>query len=643
MFSAAGERQILPMHTKSTRIGLRAAFIAEWIGAAMFSVLRVLTMAILAVGAVWATDRPNVLVMMSADQGWGELSSASHPQVRTPRLDRLREEGMDFRRMIAAPTGAATRAQLFSGLHEFRCGVSHTLAGRNLVRPEITLLPEIFRQAGYRTAIIGRWGLGDAYPHRPEDRGFEEFWVNGGHFLGQTSDFWGNTNQSPRVRTQGGWVPREGHVTAVWAAEAKRYLAARATDGQPFFLHLGFTVPHAPYEAPPGAAERFTKAGVPEPAASFHALIEDLDAKVGDVLDELARLKLDDSTIVVFLGDNGPALATLSSGLKGLKGSPDEGGVRVPAFIRWPAKIAAKQQYTALMGVDDLFPTIVGMCGLAQPTRPCSAARDVSGFLLGKAESPAKRSIFTHVGCWSGDDRPERHRSVGFAVREGDWVLSGLELCDVAKDPGQRNNLFEREPEVATRMLADYGVWWSGIQATVRDPVRYVVGDVRQPVVRLNASEWWPSREVGGAVGAEGLASQTSVRRLLEEFQAGGPVPETSGLWKLRVARDGHYRIKLSMLPDEAPRTEIDRLGQLKPGMVHLRTGPKELQMEVVKGATAVTLRLDLAAGELDLEALFSGQLQAGRILGALFAEIERVGDRKRPEFDFDFEVKPKK
>jgi hypothetical protein len=147
---------------------------------------------------------------------------------------------------------------------------------------------------------------------------------------------------------------------------------------------------------------------------------------------------------------------------------------------------------------------------------------------------------------------------------------------------------------------------------------------------------------VGGALGAEGLASQANVRRLLEDFQAGGPVPETSGIWKLRVAREGHYRIKLAMLPDEAPRAEIDRLGQLKAGMVHLRTGRKELQMEVVKGATSVTMRLDLAAGDLDLEAWFSGQLPNGRILGALFAELERVGDRKRPELDLDFEVQPK-
>jgi len=550
---------------------------------------------------------------------------------------------MDFRRMIAAPTGAATRAQLLSGMHEFRCGVSHSLAGRNLIRPEVTLLPEWFRKAGYRTAIVGKWGLGDAFPCRPEDRGFEEFWCCGGGNLGHPADRWGNGNQNPWLRTRDGWVARQGYASQVWAVEAKRYLSARAADRQPFFLHLAFTAPHAPYEAPAGTAERFTKAGIQEPVASFYAMIEDLDARVGEVLDELERLQLAESTIVVFMGDNGSALGAWNAGMKGLKGSPDEGGVRIPAAIRWTGKIAPKQEMRQLRGVCDLFEAIVGLSEIPIPSVAGREGRDLSGALLGKESPPTERTLYTHVGGWSGDDRPERHRSVGFAVRDGSWLLCGLDLFDLAADPGQRTNLFEQQPEIATRLLAAYGTWWSGIQATVREPVRYGVGDAGQPVVRLNASEWWPSWEVEGAVGADGIASQAAIRRLLEALAVGKPVPETAGHWKLRVARDGHYRIKLTMLPDEAPPADIGRLGQLKAGTAHLRTGKKEVQMQVLKGATAVTVQMDLSAGDLDFEAWFDGQLPEGRILGALFAEIERVGDRKRPELDIDFRTVPKK
>jgi hypothetical protein len=171
--------------------------------------------------------------------------------------------------------------------------------------------------------------------------------------------------------------------------------------------------------------------------------------------------------------------------------------------------------------------------------------------------------------------------------------------------------------------------------------VRAVAGDPRQPVTRLTASDWWPSREKPGLAGAEALATQAAARALLERLAKGDPVAETSGVWKLAIARDGHFRVTVALVPPTAPREEIDRLGQLKPGKVHLRSGRKEIVMEVVKGATAVTLNLDLTAGDLDLEIWFDGQLPGGGMLGALFAEIERTGERKLPEFELDFRTAP--
>jgi arylsulfatase A-like enzyme len=620
---------------------LRAAFIGELMSA-MLSTIRLMAMAIFAAGTLPAAP-PNVLILMTDDQGFGDLSSSGNPHVKTPHLDRLRSSGADFKRCIASPTGAATRAALLSGRHEFRCGVSHRLAGRNLVRPDVPLLPEVFKQAGYRTAIIGKWGLGEALPCRPEDRGFEDVWVFGGGGLGETPDRWGNGNVDPWVRTRAGWVARTGYCTQVWVTEAKRWLAARAADRQPFFLHLAFNAPHAPYEAPAGTAERLLKAGLQEPAASFHAMIQDLDGRVGELLAELDRLNLAEQTIVVFLGDNGSALGTWNAGMRGVKGSPDEGGVRVPACIRWPGKIAAGRSVTQLVSVMDWFPTLTRLAGVAVPRGWVGDGGDLSAALLGTAAFPNQRLVFTHVGGWSGDDRPERHRSVGFAVRDDRWLLSGLELFEIGVDGGQQSNVFESHQEEAMRLLAAYGTWWNGIQATVREPVRYVIGDSRQPVVRLTAGEWWPSREVNGAVGAEGVATQAAVRRTLAALASGVAVPETAGHWKLRVAQDGHYRVTLTLVPAEAEAAERGQLGQLKAGAVHLRTGKRELRMEIVKGATAVTLRLDLSAGELDLEAWFSGQLPQDRILGAFFAEIEREGPRKRPELELDFKIVPKK
>jgi arylsulfatase A-like enzyme len=623
-------------------IRLPLAAIGGLIGAMVRTSL-LLALALFAMASLRAASaHPNVVLVLTDDQGYGDLSSSGNPQLRTPHLDALRGEGTDFSRCIAAPSGAATRAQLLSGKHEFRCGVSHTTTGRNLIRPDVPLLPSVFAAAGYRTAIIGKWGLGEAFPCRPEDRGFQEVLVHGGGGLGQTPDRWANSYVDPWLRRNSGWVATKGYCTQVLVDEATRWLTARAADGQPFFLYLALNVPHAPYEAPAGSAERFVHAGLQEPTASFYAMIEDLDARVGDLLAELQRLQLAANTIVVFLGDNGSASGFWNAGMRGIKGCPDQGGVRVPAFVRWPGKIAAHRVVDSLTSPLDLFQTTVGLCGLSLPPAWTGDGLDLSPALLGAADFPKDRLLFTHIGHWPGDASPERYRSQGFAVRDDRWLLSGLELFDMLADPGQQSNVFEQYPAEAARLLGAYGVWWNSIRATVREPVRYIIGDSHQPVVRFTAADWWPSREVTRAAAAN-LTTQTALRRTLVALAAAGAVPEPVGHWKLHAARAGHYRITLAPLPAEAEEAERLKIGQLKAGSVHLRTGKRELRMELLKGATAVTLKTDLAAGDLDLEAWFSGQLPDGRLLGAFFAEVERLGERKLPELELDFHTLPKK
>lgn len=603
-----------------------------------------LAMAMLAVmSSRGAGEHPNVILILTNGLGYGGLSSSGNPDVRTPRLDRLRAAGTDFAHCIAAPFGAATRAELLSGMHEFRCGVSHALAGRNLIRPDVPLLPSVFAEAHYRTAIIGTWDLGEAYPCRPEDRGFQDVFVHGGGGIGQTPDRWGNSQVDPWLRRTTGWIATKGTITQVCFDEARRWLADRTKDKNPFFLYLALPVLHPPYQAPAGATDRFRQAGLKEPAVAYCAALEDLDEKTGALLDELDRLDLTKTTIVVFLGAGGPPEGTWNAGLRGGPGSTDEGGVRVPAFIRWPGKISAKREVDSLTAPFDLPLTLVRLCDLTTPKAWTGEGLDLSAALLGKAEFPANRTLFTHAGQWPGDDSPERHRSQGFAVRDQRWLLSGLELIDLTKDPGQQTNVFDQYPDEAVRLLGSYGTWWNSIRTTVREPVRYIIGDSRQPVTRLTAADWWPSREVNGAASATSVATQDAIRRTLATLAAGSAVPETSGHWKLHAAEEGHYQIKLAMLPPEADEAERRKIGQLKAGVVHVRTGKREVQMELLKGATAVTLRMDLNAGDLDLEAWFTGQLPDSHILGAFFAEIERLGPRKLPDFELDIKTTPKK
>ncbi len=591
----------------------------------MIPIFRCLAMAILCTTSPCpAAERPSVLLITSGAQGPGELSAAGHPRLKTPHLDRLTEQGTAFGRMIGAPTPVAGKTQTLTGRHEFACGVSHSLAGRNLPHPERPMLAWVFRKAGYRTAFIGAWGLGEALPCRPEDRGFLEVCASGGPQPGSLADRWGNDPAAAWLRGADGWTRKTEPLAQAWLSEARRFLSQRGADRTPFFLMLdlgGVTAGGKPHD---GTREK---------------QLETLDTALGGVLAALDEEALAASTVVLFTGLCGPPAGAWNAGLKGASGSVDEGGVRVPAAIRWPGKIEAGRKCLPPASLMDWFPTLTALCGV-NPTGEAAADSDgvnLAPFLLGNSAFPERPPFFSHAGGWPGDDRPERHQAAGFAVRRDNWLLSGLELFDLGADPGQTENQFAAHSDTATSLLAAYGKWWAGVLPGLRLPTRLAVGDPRQPITLLSAADWWPSREKLEIAGAAELASQADARAVLENLAAGRPTPEFSGLWKLSVAREGHYSITASLLPPEAPATEITRLGQLKAGHIHLRTGRKEVVMETVKGATAVTLNLDLPAGDLDLEIWFDGQIPGpDAMTGALFARIERTGERKLPEFDLD-------
>lgn len=578
---------------------------------------------------------PNVIVVITDDQGYGDLSSHGNPDLKTPVLDAFRKQSTEFDRFQVSPTCAPTRAALMTGLHEFRCGVSHTIMGRSLLKPGIPTLPEMFRSAGYRTGIFGKWHLGDAYPCRPEDRGFEDVFVHGGGGIGQTPDFWGNTYFDPMIRRNAGWEKTSGYCTDVFFNEAIGWMKARLSEKKPFFLHLATNAPHAPYTPPAG--------GPKDGPGAFNAMIENIDANFAKLLTAVRESGVENDTIIVFLTDNGSAMARHNAGMKGKKGTPDEGGTRVPCFIRWPQKIVADRKVAELTAHLDLLPTLTSLCAVPRPSGWQGDGRDLSQALLGKAEFPKDRLLFTQVGRWDGDDAAARFRARDFAVRDNRWRLVGVELFDMQADPGQKTNVFSEHPAEAQRLLGDYGKWWNEVLPVVREPVRYVIGAEACPVVKLTAHDWWPSKETE-ANGAGACVTHQAIREFLKSAQVAGTrnaLPSTSGHWKIDVAREGNYLVSFGLLPPDAPAEDRSALAQLRAGIAHLRVGQEEVRVEIKPGATLFNMPLDLDAGPADLEIWFDGQLLNDRILGAFFASVERKGERKaaKPEF----KVKPQK
>ncbi len=579
---------------------------------------------------------PNVIVVVTDDQGYGDFSFSGNPKVKTPALDKFRSESTSFEHFQVSPTCAPTRAALLTGQHEFRCGVSHTIMGRSLLRPGIPTLPEMFHAAGYRTGIFGKWHLGDAYPCRPEDRGFDEVFVHGGGGIGQTPDYWGNTYNDPMIRRRSGWEKTQGYCTDVFFKEAIGWMQKQAAAKQPFYLHLATNAPHDPYTPPPGGP-----ATMPD---AFYAMIGNIDSNFAKLLAAVDEAGIAQDTVIVFLTDNGSAVGEFPAGMKGKKGTPDEGGTRVPCFVRWPGKIAARK-VEELAAHLDLLPTLTTLCGVPRPADWKGDGLDLSAALLGKGEFPKERTLITQVGRWPGDSPAARNQGKDFAVRDTRWRLVGLELFDMQADPGQTKNVFAEQPVEAQRLLGEYGKWWDEVLPAVREPVRYVIGAEACPQVRLTAHDWWPSKEVETSSGAENCVTHGQIRDFLKAAQMAGTrnnLPSTSGHWRLQVAREGNYEISFSLLPPEAPAEERKALGVLRPGVAHVRAGQEELRLEIKQGSSGFRVPMDLDAGPLDLEIWFDGQLLNDRIMGAFFTSIERKGPRKAPKTELKPKLSPK-
>jgi hypothetical protein len=452
--------------------------------------------------------------------------------------------------------------------------VSNSSQGRNWIRTDIPLLPERFRQAGYRTALGGDWWLGHALPCRPQDRGFEEGFAT-----------------EPEGSLDGRWGVAAGSLAEIRKAAALKWLGERAKEGKPFFLQVSW----------------------PEN--------ESLSALTG----EIERLGLAERTLLVATGEATPS-------------KPFPENTIAPLAFRWPGKYAARAILSPVSW-RDIAPTVATACGI---DFPAGEGIDLGPLLTGKAEPPPGRKFFLHAGGWPGDDSPARHRMQTFAVRDERWLLQGLEWFDLRKPAEQRRSESEPRAGMTASWLQEYGSWWQRVSPGLQEPVRALVGDERQPVVSLNASSWWPSREVAEAKGAEFCRDQAALKELLEQLADPSrlaALPAISGHWKLNVAREGHYRVTLRKLPPEATDEERRRLGKLRAGKVHLRAGRFELQSGVLENATAVTVGMDFAQGPVEFEAWFDGQLPGDRILGAFFVSLERVGERKLP--DPDWNVRP--
>lgn len=392
-----------------------------------------------------AAKPSNVILILTDDQGYGDFSLRRNPFLQTPNLDRLAAEGAEFTRFSVSPVCSPTRAALMTGRYPLRTGVHGVTKGRETMRMNEVTLAQSLKAAGYRTALMGKWHLGENYPYVPHARGFDEF-------VGFRPGHWNWYFNSP-AEHNGKAVQLKVYVADALTDESIRFIDQARRD--PFFLYLAYNTPHAPYQVPDTYYDRFAGKGLAADTQAVYGMVANLDDNIGRVLAHLDKRGLAEDTIVVFLCDNGPQTDRFVAGLRGRKGSIYEGGTRSPLYMRWPKKIAVGRKIDRLCGHIDVLPTLLDLCQVKRLPGPELDGISLRPLLEGQPASD--RTIFTHADQQADPTKPWP----GCARTQRFKMANGKELYDLLADPGESTNIAGQHPEVLARLNREYEHWFS--------------------------------------------------------------------------------------------------------------------------------------------------------------------------------------
>lgn len=566
----------------------------------LFSLLSISTLAL---------AQPNVILIMTDDQGYGDLACHGNPVLKTPHLDRLHAESVRLTDFHVSSFCTPTRAALMSGRFPARTGAYRTSSGRTMMHPDERTIASVFADAGYKTGMVGKWHLGDNAPHRPQDRGFQDVvWHRCGG-VGQASDHWGNDYFDDTYERNGKFEKFEGYCTDVWFAESMRFL--EDNRGHPFFLYLATNAPHGPYRVDPRWSEPYRDQVTWRSGAEFYGMIANIDHNLGLLRDRLQALGLADNTILIFMTDNGTsngarfngltseAIEGYNAGMRGKKSSVYEGGHRVPFFIHWPAGgIDGGRDLSTIAAHIDVLPTLAELCDVPVPDRH---QPDGVSFApqLRDAKAPSHRDhlIVQYQGGphFSAAPKPWEFTCV---LRDRWRLIDGKELYNVGEDPSQQTDVAEKHPAIVEELRALYPPFWESVSPRMT-PVSIDLGNpVDNPTVLCSQDWYLPS---GNPPWNFGQISK---------------LPAVTGPWMVDVKSSGRYRLTLRQFPEEAGKP-------LKAVRAKVSIAGQEQESTIKEGAMEATFELDLPAGRTELRTWLTNA--DGQTGGAFFTEVERL------------------
>jgi arylsulfatase len=422
-----------------------------------------------------AARRPNIILVLTDDQGYGDLSCHGNPILQTPNLDRLHSESVRFTDFNASATCSPTRCSLMTGRHEFKSGISHTILERERMSLKAVTIAQVLKRAGYTAGIFGKWHLGDDEPYQPGRRGFDEVFIHGCGGIGQKypgtcADAPGNSYFNPWIRHNGRFEKTEGYCTDVFFRQAGRWIGDRRKGQSPFFAYITPNAPHAPLDCPEDYIARYRGRVPDENTARFFGMVANIDDNVGRLLAQLKDQGLERDTLFLFMTDNGGTggVKIHNAGMRGAKNTPYRGGVRVPLFARWPGEFRPGD-VAALTAHLDLFPTLAEIGGARLPKDLPLDGRSLLPLLRDPRAAWPDRHLFNHIGRWEKGKAKDskfarcRVRNARYSLVNLDKGPQGWELYDIPADPGEKSDVASANPAVVKSMSAAYDRWWEEI------------------------------------------------------------------------------------------------------------------------------------------------------------------------------------
>ncbi len=559
-------------------------------------------------------NRPNVILILTDDQGYGDLGITGNPHIQTPAIDKFARESIRFNDFYVSPVCAPTRSSLMTGRYSLRTGMRDTYnGGATMASSEITIA-EMLKAAGYKTGNFGKWHLGDNFPSRPNDQGFDESLIHLSGGMGQVGDFttWFKADSSyfnPVLWHNGKMEKYEGYCTDIFATQAIHFI--EENHQSPFFCYLAFNAPHTPLQAPNDYYEHYKNI---DPASGFsndnrpfpkmtekdkedarkvYAMVSCIDDNLGKLFNKLDELEIADNTLVIFMTDNGPQQFRYLAGMRGRKGSVYRGGVRVPFFLRYPAKYTGNQDVETAAAHIDILPTLAEICNATLPSDRIIDGKSLVPLLNGKSVDWANRSLFFY---WTRR-YPELYNNI--SLQKGNYKLVGhtnynaaiddFELFDIKQDPYEQNNIVTNKKDDATALKSELDILYNELISSENlvHPPRIIIGDERENPIYLNRND---------ADGERGIWAQEQVY----------------GKWHVSI-KEGKYNVRFKFI-------EPVKAG----GRMYLETGPLVNQMQNTVDNTDIIEMKNVNLSKMDSE-LIPFYSVGGKNILPFWVELERI------------------